>query len=116
MQRFLKWFIACGFALLAALFLGFASSGGGCGGRLQSGRSISAQSDTFWVSAAFETDTSHLSMGLLKVDVEPTQVVVEGKPIAALDPQAKSVVVTRADGQLTVVADGTTVYDAPIPR
>src|SRR5690606_28355411 len=111
-----KWFIACGFMLLAALVVFAASRGGSCGGTLASGRAVVANSDTLWVASKFDDDTSHLSMGLLKVDVEPTQVVVEGKPIATLNPQAKSVVVTRADGQLTVVADGTTVYDAPIPR
>lgn len=116
MQRFLKWFIACGFVLLAALVLFAGSRGGSCGGTLASGRAVVANSDTLWVASKFDDDTSHLSLGLLKVDVEPAQVVVEGEPIVTLDPLAKAVVVTRRDGQLTVVADGATVYDAPIPR
>lgn len=111
-----KLMLACGLFVLVALVSVIANSGGSCSGTLASGRTVVANSDTLWLSASNDQDTSHLSLGFLKVDVEPTQVVVEGQPLVDLDAQAKSVLITRADGQLTVVADGATVYDGPTRR
>lgn len=108
--------LAGGLFVLVLLVSIIANSGGGCSVTLASGRTVVANSDTLWVSASNDEDTSHLSLGLLNVDVEPAQVVVEGHPLVDLDAQAKSVLITRADGQLTVVADGATVYDGPTRR
>lgn len=116
MHRSARWIPVTGLVLVAAIAAGIAGCGGSCGGILASGRAVIATSDTLSTSATFAADTAQLQLGSLTVDVQPTQVVVDGRPVADLDAQAKKVLVTRADGQLTIVADGATVYNAPIRK
>ncbi|MFO1094519.1 MAG: hypothetical protein U0992_14630 [Planctomycetaceae bacterium] len=68
------------------------------------------------MSSANAKDTATLDLGGTKVVVAPTQITVNGRPAVAIGEQVKAVQVTRANRRLSVVADGATIYDAPISR
>jgi uncharacterized Zn-binding protein involved in type VI secretion len=77
---------------------------------------VSASSDTLWMSQSNANDTATLSLGPTTVVVGPTNVTIDGKPVVTLNPQAKTVQVKRADRRVSIVADGTKVYDAPLAK
>ena len=103
-----------GFILVLTGLLLTAGCGGSSAATLQSGRMVAAASDTFSMSQSNQSDTAVLKLGAVEVTVEPSRVLIEQQVVAKLDPGSKSVSVTRADGSIKVVADGTTVYDAPV--
>lgn len=61
-------------------------------------------------------DTAKLDLGGTKVVVAPTQITIDDRPPVVIGEQVKSIQVTRKDRRLSVVADGTKIYDAPITR
>ncbi|MFO1094518.1 MAG: hypothetical protein U0992_14625 [Planctomycetaceae bacterium] len=103
-------------SLLAILLIGICGCGGGSAATLPSGRMVAASSDTLWMSQTNAKDTATLDLGGTKVVVAPTQITIDGRPAVTIAAQVKSVQVTRANRQLSVVADGATIYDAPINR
>lgn len=90
----------------------------GCGGRLQSGRSISVTSDRPYRSFRSESvgpNTESIQLGTFsprRILVAPTDVEVDGTRVATIPEETKSVTVAEEDGRLRIAADGTTVYDA----
>jgi hypothetical protein len=105
---------AAGLMLVLFGLLLVAGCGGSTAATLQSGRMVDASSDTFSMSQSNQSDTAILQLGAVEVTVEPARVLVEQKVVAKLAPESKRVSVTRAKGNIKVVADGTTVYDAPL--
>jgi hypothetical protein len=83
---------------------------GECSGRLQSGRVVSASSDTLWVTARNEPNTCTIALGMKKVVVESERVLLGERVIANVDKSTRQVAVIRKDAKLTVVADGKVVY------
>lgn len=103
-------------AVLLALSIAACGCGGSTAGTLPSGRMVSASSDTLWMSQSNAKDTATLSLGPTTVVVGPTQVTIDGKPVATLSARVKAVAVKRADRRVSIVADGTTIYNAPLMK
>ena len=60
-------------------------------------------------------DTESIRIGTFsprRVLVGPTSIEVDGKAVATIAEEAKSVTVAEEDGRLLIEADGATVYDA----
>ncbi|HEX6984454.1 MAG TPA: hypothetical protein VF170_03720 [Planctomycetaceae bacterium] len=110
---------------LAACVLSSAVSLAGCevvvsgtGGTLPSGRSVTVSSDRPFRTVRAEPigrDTESVAIGTFgprKILVEPTEIKVDGTPVAAIPEATKAVTIADEDGRLRIAADGATVYDA----
>lgn len=91
---------------LQLLASGFESS---VGGTLQSGRSVSASSDSWYLTCENSPDTATIKTARRTIVVAPDKVIIDGKLVAPLDIAATEVEVKVKDGQIELVADGTSV-------
>ncbi len=101
-----RW-VTCAVVVLAGLLLTSAVVlGGSAGGTLPTGRSVTAQSDSWRLSSRFTHDTATIETSGRKIVVAPTAVLLDGRPLATLDAAAKSVDVRVKKKTITIVADG----------
>jgi hypothetical protein len=86
----------------------YLSSLPGCGGSgnsitLATGRVISASADA---SIRNSEDTAEVRIGDTSVVIEPKRVLVNGQPVATLDPRMKEFAVMCEEQTLTITVDG----------
>ena len=79
------------------------------GTTLPSGRSVTTHSDSMYLSSSSTRDTATITSGTTKVVLSPTQLLIDDRPVATLNANAKNVDVTIKRGQVTLVADGQTI-------
>jgi hypothetical protein len=79
------------------------------GGTLQSGRSVTATSDSWYLTCNNSPDTATIRTAGRTIVVAPAKVTVDGKLVAPLDVAACEVEVRVKDGQIEFLADGTSV-------
>jgi hypothetical protein len=92
-----------GLLLIGAALLFGGSASTNC--TLQSGRTISTSSDSWYLSCEFQSDTATIRTAGHEIVVAPRQLRVDGTTLANIDPAAKSVSVTVEDGAIEFVAD-----------
>lgn len=83
--------------------------GGSTSGTLQSGRTVSASSDSWYLTCNNAPDTATIRTAGRTIVVAPDKVTVDGKLVAPLDVAACQVEVRVRDGQIELLADGTSV-------
>jgi hypothetical protein len=86
-----------------------AGMGSSVGGTLQSGRSVTATSDSWYLTCNNSPDTATIKTAGRTIVVAPDRVSVDGKLVAPLDEAACSVEVHVKQGKIEFVADGTPV-------
>jgi hypothetical protein len=79
------------------------------GGTLQSGRSVSATSDSWYLVCNNSPDTATIKTAGKTIVVAPSKVLVDGHAIAPLDVAVRSVEVKVKRGKVVLVADGNPV-------
>ena len=81
--------------------------GGGLGAGLQSGRTVVANSDSFWgIRATNTADTSTIRVAGKVIVVEPSRVLLDGEILTEIPEAARTVEVDHADDVLRISADG----------
>ncbi|HBE71699.1 MAG TPA: hypothetical protein DDW52_26445 [Planctomycetaceae bacterium] len=90
------------FALAASLHL----QGGSASGQLESGRTVSIESDAVSLSCNFEADTARIVLGHQEIIVRPEQLIVDGRIVAKISSEAKAVQISVRRGEVSFVVDG----------
>jgi hypothetical protein len=98
---------------VTGLFAVAISSGGSSAGTLATGRSVQVKSDSIWLSCQYAGDAATIRTAGKTLVVAPRELLVDGRHVARLKPDAKSIVITAERGDITLVADGTEVSLAP---
>ena len=97
----------CLFVLLliyVAVAMQFSTSS--AGGTLPSGRTVTTQSDSWYISSGFSNDTATIETAGHSIVVAPTQLTVDGAIYATIAQNVKAVSVTVNDGEISFTADG----------
>ena len=106
--------VVAGLVLIATMVLVVgALSGGSASGRLSSGRSVNAQSDSWYLKCNFAADTATIETAGRTIVVAPDQLLVDGRALAAMDATTRSVNVSVRGNAITFVADGKTIASCP---
>ncbi|MCR9231187.1 MAG: hypothetical protein NXI29_09265 [bacterium] len=96
--------------LLMALAVGgavmLATAGGMSSGTLASGRSVTAQSDSWKLDATYSGDTATIKTAGFNIEVTPDRLNVDRQRIAFIDSRAKSVGVKVKANEIIFHADG----------
>ncbi|MEQ8855417.1 hypothetical protein [Gimesia sp.] len=96
--------------LLMALAVGgavmLATAGGMSSGTLASGRSVTAQSDSWKLDATYSGDTATIKTAGFNIEVTPDRLNVDRQQIAFIDSRAKSVGVNVKANEIVFHADG----------
>lgn len=80
--------------------------GGSTGGTLSTGRSVTAHSDSLFLSSQFLRDTATIRTAGRTIVVKPDVMLVDGRAAASIDGGARSVDVTVKNGAITATVDG----------
>lgn len=86
-----------------------ALSGGSAGGTLATGRSIMAYSDSLRVDSELRGDTATIRTDGKTIVIRPTEISIDGRPVATIDSSVSDVQVDVRDGVIKLIADGKTV-------
>jgi hypothetical protein len=92
-----------GLLLIGATLLFGGSASTNC--TLESGRTITTSSDSWYLSCEFDKDTATIRTAGHAIVVAPQQLRVDGATIASIDGAAKTVTVTIEDGAIEFVAE-----------
>lgn len=95
--------ISASFLLMAAL------SGGSAGGRLATGRMITANSDSIYISSQFQGDTATIKTSGKTIVVAPSNIQIDGVTVATLDAAVADVRIDVKHGTIKFLADGSPV-------
>ena len=92
--------------LLICLAVAVQFSTSSAGGTLASGRSVTTQSDSWYISSGFSNNTATIHTAGHSIVVTPTQLTIDGAIYATIAESIKAVAVTVNDGEITFTADG----------
>ena len=92
--------------LLICLAVAMQFSTSSAGGTLASGRTVTTQSDSWYISSGFSNDTATIETAGHSIVVAPTQLTVNGAIYATVAKNVKAVGVTVDDGEISFTADG----------
>ncbi|MFO1021578.1 MAG: hypothetical protein U0903_12910 [Planctomycetales bacterium] len=86
--------------LLAAL------AGGSASGTLGSGRVVTVNSDSIYISCSYAKDTATINTSLKRIVIGPTNILIDGKEVATIDEAVKNVHAQVKRRAVTFLADG----------
>jgi hypothetical protein len=89
---------------LVVVSMQFATSS--AGGTLDTGRVVMASAKSWYISAEYQRDTATIRTAGHTIVVAPTELLVDGKSLTAIDRKISSVEVTVGEREISFVADG----------
>ena len=95
--------------LLICLAVAVQFSTSSAGGTLTSGRTVTTQSDSWYISSGFSNDTATIETAGHSIVVAPTQLTINGAIYATIAKNIKAIAVKVNDGEISFTADGTPV-------
>lgn len=100
--------LACALLVAGSFFISSSAKG-----TLQSGRKVSIETDSFFLSSTFSKDVARIRSGSMRILVQPDSLIVDGVTVASIDPAASDVSVSIDNGEVTFVVDGETIPFSP---
>lgn len=110
-----RWIAAMCVIAIILLFCGFGFVGlitnNSASGTLSTGRSITAFSDSIYLSTSLQDDTGTIMTAGKVIVVRPKWVEVDGIGIGPIDAESQKIEVHVKRGYVRVIADGKTAID-----
>lgn len=105
--------IIVAFVILLCLVIGMVFLlkvyGSSAGGTLRSGRSVMVHSNALSLSTSFGNDAATIDTAGKTIVVHPTELLIDGTVVAKIDAATKDVAIHVTGGDVSFVADGTTI-------
>ncbi|HAH44740.1 hypothetical protein [uncultured Gimesia sp.] len=99
--------------IVTGVFVVAATAGGSASCTLNSGRSVTTNSDSWYLESQSSGDTATINTSGFQIVVAPQELRVDGKAIQTIENGVKKVTVNVQDRRIIFLADGKSVANYP---